>query len=470
MASIAQRRNALQAADDLLNDLEIDQAEAVDVFDIVDRLGLWLVFNRLDNLLGASVPKGNGGIMLTTQRGPAVQRYTAAHEIGHWVLDINEPAFDSEEDIFYPTGDREQLAQLFAGQLLMPPPLVFAACARHGVTDDVSATAPAVYLVARDMGASYEAASRQLSNLDIISTATRDDLLRRKPVQAKTELCHGHRPRGAVDVWPVGLTAGGTQVRVTEGDELVITLPENRTTAYRWMTEHEISARSLHVSSPEPGPFTDVVRASGEGPEGVTRRPVHRSTASIDRALARIPGNSDRRRILPRFESQGDDTSQHSDQDATGLPDESRSALEPVSARLVCVEDHFTAGWARIAPSEIRSVRRAIAGRQNVALPESVQTELDSEHIGQPAGLEPSMIPAAATGERLLALQASGVGSLELDLTYTSAVDPHAQAAATFNLSVEVTEPPQVRRRRLLLEQALIEEDDHSDLGGGEWT
>src|SRR3954453_6948898 len=196
MASLARRRHALQAADELLNDLDIDQEEPIDVFDIIDRPGLWLVFNRRDSLLGATVPKGNGGIMLTTQRGPSVQRYTAAHEIGHWILDIDEPAFDGEADIFYPTADREQLAQLFAGQLLMPPPLVFATCARHGITADTDATGPAVYLVARDMGASYEAAARQLSNLDIISPVSRDALLARTPAQVKTELCHGHRPRG----------------------------------------------------------------------------------------------------------------------------------------------------------------------------------------------------------------------------------------------------------------------------------
>src|ERR1700710_900830 len=125
MASLARRRHALQAADELLNDRDINQDEPVDVFDISDRLALWLVFNRLDSLLGATLPKGTGGIMLTTTRGPSIQRYTAAHEIGHWILDFNEPAFDPDDDIFYPTADREQLAQLFAGQLLMPPPLVF---------------------------------------------------------------------------------------------------------------------------------------------------------------------------------------------------------------------------------------------------------------------------------------------------------------------------------------------------------
>ena len=94
--------------------------------------------------------------MLTTERRPAVQRYTAAHEIGHWILDIEEPAFDTQDDIFHPSADRERLAQIFAGQLLMPPPLVYATCERYGISDAEGATGTAVYSVARDMGASYD--------------------------------------------------------------------------------------------------------------------------------------------------------------------------------------------------------------------------------------------------------------------------------------------------------------------------
>lgn len=455
MASRAQRRHALQAADDLLNDLGIEQEEPVDVFDIVDRLGVWLVFNRLDNLLGATVPKGNGGIMVTTQRGPSVQRYTAAHEVGHWILDIDEPAFDGEDDIFYPSADREQLAQLFAGQLLMPPPLVFATCARHGVTSDADATGPAVYLVARDMGASYEAAARQLSNLDIISPATRDALLARTPAQVKTELCHGHRPRGAVDVWPVDLTSTGSQVNVTEGDELVITLPENRTTGYRWMTSEEMTARARREASPPPALFA--AARPVDDPHDVPYRPrTPRSAEAVNRALMRVPGNAGARRILRAREA---DDSAISEDDTTVPQIESQSALESDPANLRGVEDRFTAGWASVAPAATRGVRRAIAGRRDVALPDSMRAYLSPAHPGTPSALQESAIPAAATGERLVALQSTGAGSLSLDLTYTSGVDPRAPAAATFHLDVQVTPTPPVQHRRMLLQWALADDD-----------
>lgn len=458
MASLAQRRYALQAADELLNDLGINQEEPVDVFDVVDQLGLWLVFNRLDNLLGATVPKGNGGIMLTTQRGPSVQRYTAAHEIGHWVLDIDEPAFDGEDDIFHPTADREQLAQLFAGQLLMPPPLVFAMCARHGITTDANATGPAVYLVARDMGASYEAAARQLSNLDIISRASRDALLARTPAQVKAELCHGHRPRGAVDVWPVDLMSTGSEIVVTEGDEVVVTLPENRTTGYRWMTSEELAVRAVRRANPAPPPFASAVPPVTDVPIPAPQPPTSRSAAAVNQSLMRVPGNAGARRILRRSAMGSDDFVHGADDGELAGSEHSQSALDRLPASLWGVADLFTAGWAGVAPAAARNVRRAIAGRRDVSLPDSLQAYLSPASAESPSGLSTTAIPAAATGERLVALQSSGSGSLGMHLTYTSAVDPRAPAAATFHLEVLVSSPPQVQHRRMLLQRALADQ------------
>ena len=477
MASLARRRYALQAADELLNDLDIDQEEPVDVFDIIDRLGLWLVFNRLDSLLGATLPKGTGGIMLTTQRGPSVQRYTAAHEIGHWILDFNEPAFDTDDDIFYPTADREQLAQLFAGQLLMPPPLVFETSARHGISSDASATAPAVYLTARDMGASYEAAVRQLSNLDIISPSTRDGLLARTPMQIKTELCHGHRPRGAVDVWPVDLGASGSEVELTEGDEVVLTLPENRTTGYRWMTADEITERARQEVSLPPEPFAPGFSATGAARPTRGEAGRLRSTAAVNRALMRVPGNAAARRLLhdhgrpgdpPTFDARDGDGVDERDRGDEAGPDlgGARSALEVAPASLGEVDDRFTAGWAQVAPSRVRALRRAIAGRRDLVLPESLHGHLQlnlEEAAGASTALDPSTIPAAATGERLVALRSTGEGSLGLDLSYTLPFDPHAPAAATFHLEVRVSPTPQEEHRRMFLQWALAQPDDQGD-------
>jgi len=153
---VAQRRRALQAAAELLDELEIDQEQPIDVFDSITRLGLWLVFTPLKTLLGAIVPQGDGGIMITTERQPGIHRYTAAHEIGHWELDHDRTAFDTYDDVLNPAAnERERLAQWFASYFLMPPPLVHATASRHLVRPDTDVSPAQAYLVARDMHVSY---------------------------------------------------------------------------------------------------------------------------------------------------------------------------------------------------------------------------------------------------------------------------------------------------------------------------
>ncbi len=466
MASIAQRRRALQAADQLLNDLGVDQESLIDVFDIVDQLGLWLVFNPLNSLLGAVVPKGDGGIMLTTERRPAVQRYTAAHEIGHWILDIDELAFDTEDDIFYPSIDREHLAQIFAGQLLMPPPLVYATCARYGISDTDSANGAALYLVARDMGASYEAAARQLANLDIIDRTKLNYLLSLTPAKVKTELCHGRRPAGGVDVWPLDIGFAGSQVRVTEGDELFVALPENRTTGYRWLADDEVRARGEREAALPPAPFAE----DHERPPPISQ-PTDivvrsRSAADIRRALARIPGNAGARRILPGQNPAGDPeggtrTSEPVDRYSRwDVP-----ATEVLPAVLEVVEDRYQAGWAAVPLSSSRTVRQAIAGRQDLAMPEAVHAYRSQPALGEfsGTGLRASAIPVAATGYRLIALRSLGEGTRAFRLSYTSAVDPQAPTIESYYLDVVVSPTPQVQHRRQILQVDL--DDDAIDRG-----
>ena len=57
------RADALVAADETLVLLGIDQSYVIDPFAAIDRLGLALHITNLDNLLGAVVPEGNGGVL-----------------------------------------------------------------------------------------------------------------------------------------------------------------------------------------------------------------------------------------------------------------------------------------------------------------------------------------------------------------------------------------------------------------------
>lgn len=466
MASIAERRRALQAADQLLSDFGVDQESPIDVFGIIDELGLCLVFNPLNSLLGAVVPRGDGGIIVTTQRRPTIQRYTAAHEIGHWILDIDKLAVDTEDNIFHPSIDRERLAQLFAGQLLMPPPLVFSSCARYGISDTASATGAAVYLVARDMGASYEAAARQMANLGIVDRIKLDYLLSLTPAKIKTELCHGHRPIDAVDVWPLDGSSTGSQVHITEGDELFVALPENRTTGYRWLTDAEIRIRSEREVAPPPAPFAEGNRRPHPNSQPTEIAGRGHTQASIKRALARIPGDDDARRMLPLQHTVGSaevatgaiesvDHASRWDTPATAVP----------SPDLIVVEDRYEAGGLPCRPRESGTFAGLSLAARNLVQPEAVdayRSHQVSDTRGN-AGVRTNAIPVAATGYRLIALRSQGEGAYPFSLSYTSVFDPQAPTVESYHLDAVVAPTPQVQRRRELLQVDL--DDDTPDHG-----
>lgn len=251
-------QRSLQAAESagrLLAELSVDATRQVDVFSMCEDLGLWLTFMPMDGLLGAFVPEGAGGVLITDRRPITVQRYTAAHELGHWRLEHGHGlALDGEEHVFGTSPvERERLAQVFAASLLMPPPLILSLLSRIGVGDHGPVRPVEAYFVAREAGVSYEAAVRQLHNLHVITAADATSLLDIRPLVVKRELAGGRRPvYGYADVWPVDEAWNDQLVSLRADDEVVISLPENRSTGYRWMFDDEVTEV---VTTPEPPPF-----------------------------------------------------------------------------------------------------------------------------------------------------------------------------------------------------------------------
>lgn len=261
----------MQIAGEALNELNVDQSRPIDPFPIIGELGLKLAFQPLNGLLGAildpTAELANPGVLITTSRGAGAQRYTAAHEIGHWFMHreqlANEPAADGIAEI-YGRGDtapREREAQLFAAYFLMPLPLVGSVARTYGVHRNGGATPTQVYSIARDLRVSYEAAARQLTNLRFISQEVRDSLLRTTPARVKRELGHGRPPtHSGADVWLVE-QSGSRTIDAYVGDDVVVSLAENPTTGYRWMSR-ESYERALEVGvSTAPPAF-----GSGVGP------------------------------------------------------------------------------------------------------------------------------------------------------------------------------------------------------------
>lgn len=227
---------AAEAALTLLEQQGIDQTQQIDVFDLCERLGLWLAFAPLDNLLGAFIPEGSGGVLITTQRPLTVQRYTAAHELGHWRLD-HGPSTDDHDQVLGAThAEREQLAQVFAGNLLLPPPLAFSLLEWIRSGSERLLTPRDCYVLAREAGVSYEAAIWQLVNLEVLTVAQAREMFGTRPLSIKTDLAYGRRPvNGWADVWLVDEAWDDEILDLRIEDEAVISLPENRSTGYRWM-------------------------------------------------------------------------------------------------------------------------------------------------------------------------------------------------------------------------------------------
>lgn len=404
------RIDALVAAADTLHALDIDQERAVDPFAAIDRLGLDLVIAKLDNLLGAVLPDGHGGVLITSERPVGVQRYTAAHEIGHWILHSDQLRLDGAGEVLgNPTAEWERQAQLFAAYFLMPPPLMEAAVARHGVQRG-NVRPEQVYLISRDVGVSYEAAIHRLTTMRLISGSEADALHRVGRLDALKGAFDGHRPvDGYAEMWSVDQMLDRVTVPVREGDDVLIMLPENRTTGWRWLDEAALHVRRNGVRRPRPtAPRTEAPRTEAPRTENGDHRDEH---ADVVPTLIEVL--------------------------AAANPD-SGAQPEPytdIEAPLTIVGDDF-----RLS-GDVRTGRELERQRRDLTVRAEASTPTD----------EPTAVLVGQTGQRTVAVHCAEPGQWSLDLHYTHAYDPDAPTAAHYQLRVDVEPTPNhaYRLRRL---------------------
>jgi Zn-dependent peptidase ImmA (M78 family)/predicted secreted protein len=233
-AAASARKRALRAR----SRLELLDQARVEIFDVIDASGVWLMFQPLDGLLGFyqridDVP----GIVINAERPQALQRYTAAHEFGHHVLG-HPLSLDGTKEI---TGEltspedpiHEIEAQAFAGGFLMPLHLVNSALAESNLSPP-NLTPADVYGVSLTFGVSYEAALIQLRTYRAITAEQYSDLSI-SPLKIKQALGDGEPPTNhRADLWVVDASNPPPELPLNLEDELVVRLPERRSTGYRW--------------------------------------------------------------------------------------------------------------------------------------------------------------------------------------------------------------------------------------------
>lgn len=216
----------------------------VDVYAAIARLGVPLMFTKLDGLLGAYYRQPTG-VLVTTQRPLSLQRFTAAHELGHHHLG-HSPSLDDETMLRRApfqadTGDdlQEVEAEAFAAAFLLPRWLLDWHCERQGWTDSSFRDPALVYQLALRVGTSYEATVWTLHRYDVFDRATAREMVGLALKKLKQKLLRGYAPDNfrEVDVWLV--TERDADLRLHGGpkDLFVVRLPEHSGAGYLWQIE-----------------------------------------------------------------------------------------------------------------------------------------------------------------------------------------------------------------------------------------
>jgi Zn-dependent peptidase ImmA (M78 family) len=217
----------------------------IDVYKLAADLDIPVMFQDLDGLLGVYFADPTPGIMLTKKRPAAVQRFTCAHELGHFYLQ-HEESLDSEMDIGFALSgghsgnERERQADAFAFSFLMPKWLLIQNL-KHLASSGFRLNAPTsidqaqvVYQLSLRVGCSYSATITTLQHYRVLPDATADALRRIEPKKIKEHLLSEVMvPDWHRDVWLVTEADNGGEIDASPEDLFVVRVHEPSTAGYR---------------------------------------------------------------------------------------------------------------------------------------------------------------------------------------------------------------------------------------------
>lgn len=220
-------REAMAAAFALHEDLGIDTFGRIDVFEAITSLGLRLTFRPLVSAAGLYIPprKGLPGVIVNSDHPLAMQRYSAAHELGHHSFGHGAQVFEGGEvGQRRATTPHERLAEAFAAWFLMPPEGAEAALLRLGLERPESAGD--AYALSLRLGVSFRALCTHIPSLRLASSAIAEQWRQRPLKSVKEEILAEPPPGGwQNDIWILRLADAENDIVVRCGDRLLVDLP-----------------------------------------------------------------------------------------------------------------------------------------------------------------------------------------------------------------------------------------------------
>jgi Zn-dependent peptidase ImmA (M78 family) len=230
----------------------------IDVFESLATLDILVMFRPLDGLLGAYLRGTPPGVLISTKRQPSVQRFTAAHELGHAVME-HQPSIDTPDVLRRAAlgnmgTDRERFSALlqeieadaFAGDFLLPRWLLVHHASRKSWSGSDFQEPAIVYQLALRCGASFDATTRALERNGVVDSRTATALRQVKPKQLKATIkLQDDWADPWSDAWVLTSSDADEPIVASTGDLLGIKLTEHSAGGYRWHVDESTAFVNL---------------------------------------------------------------------------------------------------------------------------------------------------------------------------------------------------------------------------------
>ena len=232
---------AIAEAARILDEFPTGDRTSFDIIGTVTDLKIPFLFRPLKQLLGAIIAANGGvrGIIVTTQRDLHVQRFTLAHELGHFLLGH---ALSLDQDIEFAgrnapmsRPDEEVAADTFASELLGSKKLILESARRHHWTKEALRQPNNIYQLSLRLGISYQAACWALVTAKILKRAEAKELQGfpvkdRKRALAPTEMISNPW----ANVWTLDRADSGTFLEAGPDDLFAIHVQDHASAGYLW--------------------------------------------------------------------------------------------------------------------------------------------------------------------------------------------------------------------------------------------
>lgn len=214
--------------------------QQIDVFEALNELDVTTLCRPLDGLLGAFTTNGNAnGVLISTKRRLPVQRFTAAHELGHYWLK-HDSSLDSEASINAlrqnnrgPTQEVE--AEAFASAFVIPRTLVKYTAQRQNFSKTDLKNPDIIYQLSLRLGVSYSATKVALVNYDIMSPYDYEAIKNVTPKLIKQRLLKEFCIDASYpDVFHLTEKDNSAYLMSAEDDVMILDLPSHASSGYLW--------------------------------------------------------------------------------------------------------------------------------------------------------------------------------------------------------------------------------------------